>query len=265
MSSASSAPSMSKPLPFNAEILPAKNRRYAETVVFVHHFGGSRRTVLRHARMMNDLGFDVLRFDLLFNKTRPLEELPITGDFRFGVRHIWANQIEAVLNTLPGKKIIYSFSMPSASVLEAMGRRSAQDVTAWICDGGPFLELLRCTWNLYQHQYKVESRILRAAFTALSASLWGFSFAEQMTKHFANLPPSFPVLSIRSWKDPLVPVSAIEAFFALPNRVDLEVISLPEGRHLDGLKRFPEEYIPRVEKFVKRVVRPLDLDSATGL
>ena len=45
-------------LPFEGEWGRARERKFRETIVFVHHFGGSKRTVLRHVKMANDLGFD---------------------------------------------------------------------------------------------------------------------------------------------------------------------------------------------------------------
>lgn len=244
---------MSEKLPFDAELMRAKNRRFDETVVFVHHFGGSRRTVLRHMRLVNEFGLDGVRFDLIFNKTRPQKQLPITGDLRFGVRHVWADQIEAILNAIPGKKVLYSFSLPSSSALQAIARRRARDISGLICDGGPFLQLHRCIWNLYEQEYKVQSRVLRAGFTGASMLLWGMRFKEQMKNTLNDIHPGFPVLSIRGWQDTLVPPSAIEDFFSLQEHLELEVLALPEAQHLKGLRDFPDEYVPRVESFLKRI------------
>ncbi len=248
---------MSEKLPFDAELMRARDRRFEDTVVFVHHFGGSRRTVLRHLRLVNDLGFDGVRFDLIFNKTRPQDQLPITGDFRFGVRHVWSGQIESILNAIPGRKILYSFSLPSSCALQAIAKRRALDISGLICDGGPFLNLSRCIWNLYEQEYKVKSRVLRAGFTGASMLLWGSGFKEQMRRTLQGIPRDFPVLSIRGWQDTLVPVSAIEDFFSMQDHLDLEVLALPEARHLKGLRDFPGEYVPRVESFLKRVGSPL--------
>lgn len=244
---------MTEKLPFDAELTRAKDRRFEETIVFVHHFGGDRRAILRHLRLVNDLGFDGVRFDLLFKRARPQDQLPITGDLRFGVRHVWADQIESVLNGIPGRKILYTFSMPSSSALQAIARRKAHDIAGMICDGGPFLQLPRCIWNLYEQEYKVRSRILRAGFTGMSMVLWGFGFREQMRNVLHEIPHDFPVLSIRGWQDSLVPPSAIEDFFSLQDHLDLEILSLPEAQHLKGLRDFPSEYVPRVETFLKRI------------
>jgi len=244
-------------LPFSAEYRASANRRFQETIVFVHHFGGSRRTVLRHLKLVDQLGFDTVRFDLLFNSTKPKDALPITGDLRFGVRHVWADQIESILNALPGRKILYSFSMPSGSALQAIAHRRARDVRALICDGGPFLQMHKCIWNLYQHQYKVENPLLRASFTGASMLLWGMGYKEQMRRALSRIPKGFQVLSIRGWQDPLVPVSAIDEFFQLQSHLDVEVLSLTEAGHLNGLRDFHAEYAPRVQDFLKRLGTPV--------
>ncbi len=244
-------------LPFDAELMPAKNRKFEETVVLVHNFGGSRRTVLRHARLLNDLGFDCVRFDLIFHQAKPQQKLPITADLRFGVRHVWANQIESLLNAISGRKILYTFSMPSGAAFEAVAKRQGRDVAGIVADSGPFLQLHKCVWNLYQHEYDVKSRVLRAGFTAASLVLWGLSYKKQMKEALEEIPRSFPVLSIRGWNDPLVPVSAIDEFFAQQNHLDLETVALPDGSHLNGLRDFPMDYVPRVEKFLVRVSTPI--------
>jgi pimeloyl-ACP methyl ester carboxylesterase len=247
---------LERKLPFDAELMQAKHRKFEETVVLVHNFGGSRRTVLRHARLLNDLGFDCVRFDLIFHQAKPQQKLPITADLRFGVRHVWANQIESLLNAISGRKILYTFSMPSGAAFEAVAKRQARDVAGIIADGGPFLQLHKCVWNLYQHEYNVKSRVLRAGFTAASLVLWGLSYTKQMKEALEEIPRNFPVLSIRGWNDPLVPVTAIDEFFALQSHLDLETFPIPEGTHLDGLRNFSNDYVPRVEKFLVRISTP---------
>lgn len=252
-------------LPSDAELMPAKNRRFEETVVFVHHFGGSRRTVLRHARLLNDLGYDCVRFDLIFHKDRPQAKLPITGDLKFGIRHVWADQITALLNAIKGPKILYTFSMPSSSAFQAIAQRGNHDVKAIVCDGGPFLQMHKCIWNLYEHEYKVKSLALRAGFTGTSMIFWGIGFKSHAREFLKKIPNGFPVLSIRGWQDKLVPVSAIDEFYELTDRIDLETLALPEAGHLMGLRDFPDEYIPRVEKFLKRVSTEVSTQAAADL
>lgn len=237
-------------LPFEAELVPATEKRHDETVVFVHHFGGSKRSVLRHVRLVNDLGYDAVRFNLMFNSIHPGKRLPITGDFNFGYRHIWAEQIEGVLNAIPGKKILFTFSMPSNSALQALARRHAEDVSAWICDGGPFLQLPVCVWNLFNHVYEIKNPFKRGAYTGGALLLYGLGFPEEVAALIASLPARFPVLSIRGHRDPLVPSTAIDDVFRQRADLALEVLDLKTGHHLDGLKNHHDAYVDRVSRFL---------------
>jgi pimeloyl-ACP methyl ester carboxylesterase len=251
-------------LPFDGELHTADSPKFKETIIFVHHFGGGKKTVLRHAAMVNEFGFNFVRFTLSFNQALPSKLLPINADLKFGARHLWCDQIESILNAVPGKKIIYSFSMPSNSALEAIARRHAKDVVGWICDGGPFLELPKCIWNLYENQYKIESRLMRGVYTALSLALYGFGFPKEAPLLFSKLPADFPILSFRGEKDLLVPPSAINELFSLAKRskleLDLDAVLIKNGGHLDGLKLEPEFYRKTVEKFLRKVATPIKSD-----
>lgn len=240
-------------LPFDGELDASKEKKYAETVVLVHHFGGSKKTLARHAQLLNELGYDCVRFTLDFNQALPSKLLPITADLEFGARHLWRDQIESILNSVPGRKIVYSFSMPSNSALEALARRRAKDVAAWICDGGPFVELTRCIWNLYENEYKIDSRLLRGLYTGASLAFYGPGFASEVPALLAQLPSNFPIFSIRGRKDPLVPLSAIEGVFTQANQLNVETMIIEDGGHLDGLKSNPKNYSRAVDKFLKRV------------
>jgi pimeloyl-ACP methyl ester carboxylesterase len=240
-------------LPFDAQVMPASEKRFRETVVFVHHFGGSRRTVLRHLKMVNVLGFDAVRYDLVFNALKLGEPLPITPGLKFGACHVWIDELESILNAIPGRKIIYSFSMPSLAALGAIARRKANDISGWICDGGPFLQLLRCTYNLLEHEYHVENPLLRAFYSAAAYPLFGTGIELAVRSWGSQLPDQFPVLSVRGEKDPLVPISAIEDVFAFTPQIELQRLSLKDGGHLDGLKKFPDVYEPTARAFLTRI------------
>jgi pimeloyl-ACP methyl ester carboxylesterase len=240
-------------------VLPAATKRFRETIVFVHHFGGSQRTVLRHVKLANMLGFDAVRFNLVFNELNIGQPFPITSNLKFGASQVWTDQIESILNAIPGRKILYTFSMPSVGALGAIAHRKASDIAGWVCDGGPFLQVLRCSWNLLAHEYKIDNLILRGLYTGAVYLLFGTGTEITVPLWCAALPQKFPVLSIRGEKDPLVPVSAIEDVFAFAPQIELQRLSLPEGGHLDGLKKFPSLYEAPVRAFLTRIGTPTSL------
>ncbi len=242
-------------LPYDAETHLAKEKKFQETIIFVHHFGGDKRSVLRHVRMVNDFGFDCVRFTLKFNMND--KKIPISGDLKIGLRSAWAGQIQDILNAIPGKKILYTFSMPGAAAIQAVSQRSGFEISGMLCDGGPFLQVMSRTWVLYEKAYKVKSKILRGLLTILSLGMWGPNFKAEMRNYFSHLPAGFRILSIRGEKDGLVPPKAIEELFALASHQKIEVFLLPDADHLDGLKNFANIYIPKVEKFLKAIAHPI--------
>jgi len=244
-------------LPYQAEWNLAKEKKFEETIIFVHHFGGDKRSVLRHARLLNEMGFDCVRFNLKFNKTEAPHRIPLSGDFKIGLRRSWSDQIQDLLNLISGKKIIYSFSMPGAAAIQAISQRHAYQVSGLVCDGGPFLQVISSTWRLYEKAYKIENIILRGILTALSLTMWGTNFKGEMKTYFSLIPAGFKILSIRSGKDHLVPPSAIDELFRLAENLNVEVLFLPEADHLEGLKKFANIYTPRVQAFLTSIATPI--------
>ena len=85
---------------------------------------------------MNELGFDCLIFELLDSIKNSPKHL-ISSSLQFGLKHVWADQIESILNSIPGDKILFSFSNPSASAIEVVAKRRGHDIKGLVCDSGP--------------------------------------------------------------------------------------------------------------------------------
>ena len=236
----------------NVKEYPARDKRYQETVVFVPYFGGSQRHIQRHIRLINELGFDAVGFDLSFRDRFVLKHIPISKTHDWGIMHLWADEIHYVLETIPGPKHIFSFSNPTASLLKAITLiKKRDDIKSLVCDGGPFQKLFQCVWNLAKHEYKIKSRFARLWLTSGMLMFWAPDHKKTLEKSVMSLPPGFPVLSIRAWKDELVPVDAIEKAFEPGVQLDLRTFELPEAHHLTGLKDAPKLYKEKVETFLK--------------
>lgn len=241
-------------LPHQGELFHAKNKKFAPTIVFVHHVGGSKATVKRHQQFVGELGFDSVSFNLSFHTVATSQRLPITNDFRFGVLEVWTEELHQVLTALPGKKIVYSFSMPSAAAAAAIAQRNATDVIGWITEGGPFVQLLKCSWNFFAFHKEIGNPLIKSALAVgLYAALKGEKMAQTIRNSIHALPAQFPVLSIRCWQDRLVPMDAIDGAFIDGDQLDLQIFSLPDGDHLQGLSSAPEDYKPRVAQFLTSV------------
>ena len=244
--------------PGDGHISSSPNRKFEELIVFVHFFGGRKVHMRRHVDFVNKLGFDAITFNLSFSEKFWIKRLPISRQNDFGLRYIWGDEIEDVLNAAPGPKIVFAFSNPAAAAIDAIVRRSAKDVRALVTDSGPFVQMIRCSWNLLKYEYGVKNIFARVPALIGLGTFWGLEHSKHLHRDLMALPKDFPVLSIRGWEDQLVPVSAIdEAYAPAVNHLRFETLALPKAGHLTGLKDFPDDYKPRVAKFLERVATPI--------
>lgn len=232
----------------------AQKRLFEETIVFVPFFFGKKEQLKKHAEMVTAMGFNCVTFTLSFQLPTVAKKIPYSKKHGWGLKHIWTEEITSVLDSISGNKIIFSFSNPTSSTLEAIAARDASDIKALVCDGGPFYDLWKCNWNFFTYESPFKL-ILPAKFGAgvYAYLLWTQNHEKELCRDLKKLPKNFPILSIRGWLDPLVPTSSIEKAFEKHKQLDLEVLNLPEGKHLDGLKNFPEVYTDHVGKFLSQV------------
>lgn len=238
--------------PYGGRFYPSAQKRYQEIVLLVPFYLGTKRHLLRHVRFLNELGFDAFSFELAFDHNDFLKgKLPIAKNNRIGAKHIYADQIEYFLNQLPGQKIIFAFSNPSASAIEAIAGRNATDVRALIADSGPTNQFMRGSYQLFKHELKVPFFPLRLGLTPLLSYGWSPHLHQDVHEHLKTFPQNFPILSIRGWKDKLIKPQYIDEIFEPHQNIDWQKLSLPECDHLKGLKQFPADYKPAVERFLK--------------
>jgi hypothetical protein len=235
--------------------LAAPERKFEPIIVFVHQYGGRKESVRAHQKFVGELGFDSVAFDLSLRDLRAiLHRLPLTHHFKLGIVPLWTEEIHQVLSALPGPKILYSFSFPSVAALAVIKDRGAKDVIAWVCDGGPFLQPWRVFWNYLAVMSKITNPVLRASLSTLAYVLFqGQNVANDVHSNFKLVARNFPILSIRYWQDQMVPMPAVDEAFMGSEQTALEVLSLPEGDHIQGLLESPQEYKPRVSQFLRHV------------
>lgn len=234
----------------------APEKKFQETILLVPFFGAKKKNLHRHAEFLNRLGYDCVLFHLL-DRWQQLPTNFLSSKSQFGLKHVWADQIEALLNEIPGNKIIFSFSNPSASAIEATSRRNATDIKGMICDGGPSSQLWHSMVNFFTHEQSLYFFPLKALAAAATASLWHPRFLQVIHDDLKKFPKGFRILSIRGWKDPLITPKMIDQVFEPHSQIDWKKLSLPEGTHLNGLKDFPQEYEPAVEAFLGEISTPL--------
>lgn len=247
-----------KELPFDGEFFLSKNKKFQETIFFVHFYDGSKRQLLRHIRLVNELGFDAFAFQLQGHHKDLLKaKLPLTSKGGFGVKHAYAEQITTLLNLIPGQKIIFSFSNPTAAAIEAMAQRHCSDVRALVCDSGPTARFIPSAMALYKQEHKSHPFPLRLLLSPVLSLGWSPFLHKDLHKDLATFPADFRILSIRGWKDPLIPPTHIDEVFEPHQQIQWSRLALPEAEHLNGLRDFRSEYVPGVEKFLRSVATAL--------
>jgi hypothetical protein len=169
------------------------------------------------------------------------------GYFRF-MHQCWVEQVQDVLDSVEGKKIIYAMSGPSiAAIIAASGRN---DITHLICDSGPFKEIWSCTYRLFTQIWHIPTALLRAVFTTGAVFLWGPHAFKRSQQALAEWSTKVPILSVRGEKDPLIFDSNIEGIFQNHRHLNLFIWRIANGHHLDGLKINPELYKNKIVEFL---------------
>jgi pimeloyl-ACP methyl ester carboxylesterase len=228
---------------------PAKVQKFSPTVVFVHHMWGSHKTTRRHQLLVNELGYNCISFDLLFgSQIKTIFPSPLILSAYKGIFHLWMRQIHGVLDQISGEKILYSFSGPCLSSLWAASER--QDIKKVICDGGPFEQIYSNTKNFFIHEMGIKQPALNSLAAFAGTALWGLSPLDKLHRALEIWPHDRPILSVRGKLDPIVAIDSIDAVFRQHPHLNLKLLEIEQGQHLDGLKRFPKVYKPAISDFL---------------
>ena len=220
-------------------------------IVMIHNMWGSHKTFKRHVDFFNSHGYSCITFDLI-RGSRSSDSAPTQDSLKNTFRFLylnWVEQISDVLDSIPGPKILFSFSGPSLAALISASVRT--DIYSYICDGGPFKELWQCIYRMYTLEKPIKNPILRFCMTTLSCVLWGPWASAHLARALHHWPSRVPVLSIRGGCDPIVYPQNIDTVFSPHHHIKLTVHTIKKGQHLDGLKNFPEDYTTAVLTFLK--------------
>lgn len=239
----------------DAESFPASEPKYAETVLFVPFYGGQITQIHRHIDLVNDLGFNAVAYNQPMGYH--LMQQFMSARQGIGFKHVWADQVEALLNQIQGRKIVFAMSNPASGAIEAIARRRAIDVTGMVCEGGPTAKFFESAVKYLTTEEPVPTKALRYAMATVSTTLWSPNFRRTLHEDLERFPKGFPILSIRGWKDHLIPPHHIDMVFEPHAQLAWQKLSLPEADHLTGLRDFKEEYVPAVQRFLEEIATPI--------
>jgi hypothetical protein len=245
-------------LSFKGQWHKTENPKWNGTIVFVPFYGAHRTALNRHVEFVNKFGFNAVTFELkkdilgLSYLRRP--ESFFSPNSGFGIKHLWADQIEKILNEIPGPKIIYAFSNPSGSALEAVVRRNGADIKGVICDSGPAGNLITSLQNYFKYESKIPTFPIRLLAASALTYVWAPNYLEAIHEDLKKFPATVPILSIRGWKDQIISANSIDQIFSPHAHLNWQKLSLPQAGHLNGLRDFAEEYEAPVIDFIKGAI-----------
>lgn len=244
-------------LSFDGEYFSSANKKFKETVLLVPFFQGKKINLKRHIEWLNEIGFDCVFFDLKDEWNEVGFHL-INKERKFGLKHMWTEQIEQLLAEISGKKIVFSFSNPSASAIEAIAKRRAEDIAGFICDSGPSGSLNESMIRYFTVEEPIPFYPLKWVASWATTLLWHPNFKKVIHQDLSKFPIGFRVLSIRGWKDPLITPQMIDQLFEPHQQIDWQKLSLPEAAHLNGLKDYRDQYVGPVSKFLFEIATQVD-------
>ncbi len=246
-----------KIFPDDGELFIANRLKPSKTLIFfVHFLKGHKKALQRHIDFMNELGHDAYVFNLKddFKDHYFLPYCKATK--KTGLKHVLAHQIFEHLELFPEykSKVIFAFSNISGCAIEAEARRRSilnrKDVKAFICDSGPGADFIRSSYNLFKHQFKINSFVLRTILSGPFALAWSPQLNKDIHSDLEKFPKDFPLLSIRGWRDLLITPESINKIFDPHKNLKWKKLNLPEAGHVNGLRDFPTEYEPAVIDFL---------------
>jgi hypothetical protein len=209
----------------------------------------------RHIQLFEQLGYSGYRINLQDDPWMFTKKSLFSKTGAYGAKSVWADQIELILNSIPGQKIVFCFSNPSSSTIEAIGRRQATDIAGLICDSGPAGFFWSSALNLFREKtakksFLVGNIFFGSLYATLTEKLWSLDILSSLKTDLKKFPDKFKILSIRGWKDHLISPDSIDAVFADATQLNVIKLSLPDAGHLDGLKKSPAEYQQGLKNFL---------------
>lgn len=214
-------------------------------IILVPFFGAKPAQLLRHEAFFKKHNYSVTIVKLSQRWT------PYIGENgKFGMKSKWTDEISQVLDQVQGPKVVFAFSNPGASAIEAIVRRTQGDVLGLICDSGPSGDFYQSVLGLLEHHIKIKNVLIRFPMSIVFYMFWSPGWNQQVKNEVAKLAANFPILSIQCGEDLLISPTQIDQAFAAHPKLKMKKLILPQVAHLMGLRQNPEIYQAAVLNFL---------------
>jgi pimeloyl-ACP methyl ester carboxylesterase len=237
--------------------LEAKGGAKARTInspiiVILHNFAGTEDNFSKHVELLNDLGYDVVTFDLSWHKHGGRK---IFAGF---IRQAWSKEVtDAYHEIIKVRPIIpFSFSGPSFCAIDAVAaiiENHPDKIKAMIFDSGPFENYHQCIKNMLSLYYKIKSKFIVNTLATGLFLAWDPITSKTTSRKFQKIfstKPSLPILSLQGAQDLVIPMKYIQDLFSSAHPQNFKQVIFDKGSHLTSLKEEPEKYKQTLQKFL---------------
>lgn len=233
-------------LRLDADYLPAKQKTN-NTVVIVHGFSGSKKSMFSYGTMFHDLGFNVLIPD---DRASGQSQGKYIG-YGWLDRKDYLDWIHKVIqhNGKSSKILMFGVSMGGATTIMTSGERVPKQVKAYIADCGYTSVYDEITYQAKQ-MYHLPQWPFVPMVSEISKVLAGYSYQQasaikQIKKNHR------PILIIHGSKDTFVPTWMGRALYRAANKPK-ELWIVPGAKHAGSFKHNPYVYQQHINNFLKQ-------------
>lgn len=220
-------------------------------VLFSHNFGGSKETLLNHARIVHAMGYSTALFDYSnHGESRPLRKRNIFPRF--------ADELVKIIEYLqsmengPDRIILFAFSLTTVVALHIASL--FPEIDKIICDSGPVYSYYDtfgrfCDRTWYQN---------KPFGGRLSFVVWcRYFFGGTHPKNIAASLKDKSILIIHNNRDTIIPRSSVLSFCEAVQDSEVKIEDFPQGPHLTALASDVDRYKFVLKRFLDDTSVPI--------
>jgi hypothetical protein len=215
-------------------------------VIFSHNYGGSKETLLNHARIVHDMGYSTVLFDYSnHGENKPLRKRNIFPRFANELAQT-IEYMHKIRNT-PDKVILFAFSLTTVVALHIAAKMPI--IHEVICDSGP-VHSYYDTFKRFCDRVWFKNKPFGSH---VSFILWcRFFFRGPHPKNIASSLKNKRILIMHNERDTIIPRNSVLAFCKNIQDCEINVESFPQGPHLTALSVDIDRYTRVLKSFLSQ-------------